>query len=417
MSDKKKVLIVDNELHWLELLAELLINEYEVTTAKNLAEARDALLTSNRPFHVVISEIRLEASDQTNEEGLQLLGDLNQISSSTQAIVITGYPNIRTAKKSWRDLDVFEYMLKFPEDGQGFDYDRFRKVVREAVNQAEKQRPTAFVQQNNKALVVEDDMHWYNYLGAILESEEYEVDRCNNLHELLNLLVTNSYQLIVLNNHFLKQESLLLAEIRENQTDVEILLTARSINITKALEAVQDRRIFSVITLDDSFNEQRFRSIIYRALDPRARKYVLASFKETIQDKQLQAGQSYNLVITMQSKPTTKGASVRLSPRALRFGAILKIMVYAQDMDIHPDKNVYWEIPAHTAPEPIEFSVMPNPKFLGEKSIIFDFEEGRLWRGRLTKEVDVNSKTEELNLRRERQALVPALELEEQSQL
>lgn len=403
---KKNVFIVEDHPNWLELFTELLEDEYNVTTAKSYTEGMEALLTSDSPFHVVISDIRLEDRDPTNEEGLRLLAELDKVSDFTQSVVVTGYPSIRTAKKSLRLLNAFEYILKFPEDGSGFDHKQFRKVVRDAADEAEKQRPDAFVALDNRVLLVEKHPLWLNELASLLEYEKYQVDKCNNLYQLQHLLLTQSYKLIVLNYELTEQDPLLLSKIREHQSDVEILLTGREIDITEAVRMVQNRKIFSVIILNEFFDEQRFRVTSHRALAPKSYQYVLASIKEINQEQPLQVGETYTVMLTMQSKPSSEALSLQLAPRARGQSFRLKVTVYAEDIEIRPDKEVYWEMPASVPPVPLEFSFMAN---VPEKSnIYFNFHEGPIWLGGLTKEVEIISLKKSKKVLRAKASLQPS---------
>lgn len=386
---KKKVLIVDDQANWLDLFTELLEEQFDVTKAMSYSEGMTALLASDSPFHVVISDIRLEDEQRTNEDGLRLLAELDKVSDFTQSVVVTGYPSIRTTKESLRYLDAFEYILKFPEEGQGFDHNQFRKVVRDAADEAEKRRPAPFVPLDNRVLVVEEHPLWLNKLASLLEYEKYQVDRCKNLYQLQHILLTQSYRLIVLNYKFIEQDSLLLTKIREHQSDMEILLTGGEIDITEAVRMIQNRKIFSVMMLNESFDEHRFRVMTHRALAPKSHQYVLASIKQMGPEQPLQVGETYTVMLTMQSKPSSKGLSLQLAPRARRQSLMLKVTVYAQDMEVNTRKEVYWQMPASDAPVPLEFSF--TPKVSGISNIYFYFYEGPIWLGALTKDVEIIS--------------------------
>jgi len=53
----------------------------------------------------------------------------------TNFIIVTGYPTIRTVRKALQQLSAFDYIEKYPE-GSNFDRARFRRVVRNAANEA-----------------------------------------------------------------------------------------------------------------------------------------------------------------------------------------------------------------------------------------------------------------------------------------
>lgn len=128
---KPAVLIVDDQSNWRGTFSDLLKDEYEVACVENYEEGLGALARVP-PFRAAIVDIRLDDKDQANEDGLRLLEQLN--GKGINAIVVTGYPTVRTMKKALHQLWAFDYIEKYPDDGQGFDYLGFRQTVRKAVN-------------------------------------------------------------------------------------------------------------------------------------------------------------------------------------------------------------------------------------------------------------------------------------------
>jgi DNA-binding NtrC family response regulator len=142
--EKRAVLIVDDQDNWRTFLAEILLDEYQVTTAADYNGALKALDYQNPPFHVAVVDIRLDDADVANEQGLNLISVLKARRGLTNSIVLTGYPTVRTVKKALRDLQAFDYFEKVPEDGAGFNLAGFRRSVRRAaddigVRQAQKE--------------------------------------------------------------------------------------------------------------------------------------------------------------------------------------------------------------------------------------------------------------------------------------
>lgn len=125
------VLIVDDQPNWRGLFTDLLENEYEIASVGSYEEALRAV-DRDPPFRVAVVDIRLDDKDQSNEDGLRLIERINQRKLGTKIVIVTGYPTIRTAKKAFRDLNAFDYIEKYPEDGKGFDSKIFRKTVRDA---------------------------------------------------------------------------------------------------------------------------------------------------------------------------------------------------------------------------------------------------------------------------------------------
>ncbi|MEO0249780.1 MAG: response regulator [candidate division WOR-3 bacterium] len=133
MTEKRPaVLIVDDQPNWRNLFADLLADEYEITTVGSYEEGRQAL-KREPPFHVAVVDIRLDDKKQANEDGLRLVAGLDRY---TSPIVVTGYPTVRTVREALQQLGAFAYIEKYPESGEPFDRAGFRRVVRGAANAA-----------------------------------------------------------------------------------------------------------------------------------------------------------------------------------------------------------------------------------------------------------------------------------------
>jgi ActR/RegA family two-component response regulator len=129
-----RVLVVDDQPNWRELLRELLEPEYVVETAASYDEAKGAL--RQRAFHAVVSDQRLVDVDAENIQGILLLDDVKALHDGTQVIIVTGYPTIKAAKAALRRHDAFDYLLKNPEEGGPFDHIGYIDLVRAATEKA-----------------------------------------------------------------------------------------------------------------------------------------------------------------------------------------------------------------------------------------------------------------------------------------
>ena len=136
----KSVLIVDDQVNWRGLLHELLENEFDVTVAENYAEALEIISRRADPFHVVVTDMRLEDKQPGNEDGVKLIEYLHTKGNETKTVLLTGYPTIATARKILKQLEAHDYLEKRPSDGSDFDPANFQKTVREAAAAAEADR-------------------------------------------------------------------------------------------------------------------------------------------------------------------------------------------------------------------------------------------------------------------------------------
>ena len=134
------VLVVDDHANWRNLLTQILERDCEVITVEDYDEARAAVLRQNPPFHVVVTDLRLDDRDMADEGGLALATELKQASVFTKVIVVTGYPTLETQEKAYQDLSVYKYLSKNPGGGRAFDHHALHKLVSEAAADAEAER-------------------------------------------------------------------------------------------------------------------------------------------------------------------------------------------------------------------------------------------------------------------------------------
>jgi len=105
MSEKTKVLIVDDEeIVCLSYLRSLAGAHCSVEVAGSGEEALGAM--AQRRFDLVLLDLRMPGMD-----GMAVLKTIKQTWPETEVVVITGYPNIETAKEAVR-LGAFGYLAK-----------------------------------------------------------------------------------------------------------------------------------------------------------------------------------------------------------------------------------------------------------------------------------------------------------------
>lgn len=132
-----KILIVEDFADWRELLSGLLQREgHHVEAVATLEEAQDAVDTVV-DLDLAILDIRLVEADETNEDGMRLLADIWERQAFTRVIMITGHGTMESQRRAFRDFQAFDFFRK-----EQFDSEEFRQSVREAVEQAARERKT-----------------------------------------------------------------------------------------------------------------------------------------------------------------------------------------------------------------------------------------------------------------------------------
>ena len=130
-----RILIVEDFGDWRELLNGLLQREgHQVTAVATLQEAQACIDAAN-DLDLAILDIRLVETDETNEDGMQLLAEIRERQASTRVIMITGHGTMETQRRAFRDYRAFDFFRK-----EQFDSEEFRQSVREAVDQAARER-------------------------------------------------------------------------------------------------------------------------------------------------------------------------------------------------------------------------------------------------------------------------------------
>jgi two-component system nitrogen regulation response regulator NtrX len=130
-----KILIVEDFADWQELLSGLLQREGHQTHAVDTLQQARAYLDGTKDLDLAILDIRLVETDETNEDGMQLLAQIQGRQDFTKVIMITGHGTMETQRRAFREFQAFDFFRK-----EQFDTEEFRQTVREAVEQAARER-------------------------------------------------------------------------------------------------------------------------------------------------------------------------------------------------------------------------------------------------------------------------------------
>jgi len=391
VENRRTVLVVDDQPNWLDLMVTLLKDEFAVSQSSSYSEALEAILNQNPPFHVVVTDIRLADNEETNEQGLALVEQLNILGAETQTVVITGYPTIETARRALGSLQAFDYLLKVPDPKrEDFNPAEFRRTVQQAAEKAERQRPGAFVRSDWHILVIEPNEAWRQKLVKILLSDGYHVDELQDVMSLDEWLKDQKkpYELIIVNEMFMDREDTLISTVRSLHPECRLVILTEQ-NIGEILRRIQEGAVLSALTIrEDVFDQWVFRETIHRIFAPTAIKYALVSFNEVSEGRPLQVGTPYTLSIRLQDSREVGATAVWLAPPTGKHRRIqIKVFIHATQMKLRPDSEAYWDIPHLGRPQP--FMVEVTPQAAQRAFLVIDLEQDNRWLGRIEKEVDV----------------------------
>jgi DNA-binding NtrC family response regulator len=131
------VVVIEDTPDWRTKLIGYLIEEeeYDIKEADNYESA--SKIIQEQPLDVAIVDIRLVDWDEENEQGMQLLRELDEIAdiNGTQAVVITGYGTKDRMREAFRDHQVVDFIEK-----QYFDPQEFKATVLKAAEKAYRRR-------------------------------------------------------------------------------------------------------------------------------------------------------------------------------------------------------------------------------------------------------------------------------------
>jgi putative two-component system response regulator len=104
MTERSKILVVDDELGPRESLRMILRDDYHVETAATGKQAIELIKSAD--YDLVILDIRMPEMS-----GIELLKVIREITPSTEVIMITAYASIETATEALR-LGAIDYLIK-----------------------------------------------------------------------------------------------------------------------------------------------------------------------------------------------------------------------------------------------------------------------------------------------------------------
>jgi CheY-like chemotaxis protein/glycine cleavage system H lipoate-binding protein len=127
MSERKQILVVDDELSVCKSIASALADDaFDVSTVLSADEALQEL--AKRSFDVVISDLMMPGMS-----GMELLEKIHGTHPDTTVIMITGYPSVRSAVQAVK-LGAFDYLPK------PFTPNELRSLVSRALSAQEAKR-------------------------------------------------------------------------------------------------------------------------------------------------------------------------------------------------------------------------------------------------------------------------------------
>lgn len=127
MGRQGRVLVVDDEERWRDALSSTLQRGgFHVDSAATTVQALEYL--DNTFYHLVVLDIRMEDGDQSNSEGMNLLGQLDEagLAAAMEVIMLSAFGTKDQMRKAFARHKVADFLSK-----DDFDNVEFLKQVRE----------------------------------------------------------------------------------------------------------------------------------------------------------------------------------------------------------------------------------------------------------------------------------------------
>jgi DNA-binding NtrC family response regulator len=377
-SFKPRVLIVDDQVNWQEVLVDLLSPNCEVAVASDFDQAESLLKSEN--FHVLVLDMRLVDQDKTNQDGLRILEKARHRGDyETGVIVVSGYATKEMVARFKDTLQVLDYFRK----GE-IDAIRFQQFVYEAAHQAISLK-SDLSPRRYRVLVVEDDVSWREDLVEILGRDGYQVDSVSCSGDAIQKLDEDIYHLVIVDLNLDSGKSIrlqgkdLLRTISASRFRVEVIVVTGVPSAPIVIEAVGFDNVRGVFH-KSQFNIEAFRKAVDSSFASVARRYVEAWFEDHESDKPLEIGREYTLIVSVRSarsEPFQKRASIPIFLIPTDHLEELEIVLFAEDMEILPSRYQVLDLPPKRVECSISFQVIPQQS--GQKDVNLDLYQEDNW--------------------------------------
>src|SRR5579883_1949928 len=129
MSKQGRILIVDNLSVWCDELVETLRRGgYYADSVSTIADALDRLQASF--YHVLVADIRMKDTDQSNIDGLALLAELEKsgLSEATKVIMLSAFGTLKQMRDAFTNHRVADFLSK-----DDFSQEAFLKSIEQSL--------------------------------------------------------------------------------------------------------------------------------------------------------------------------------------------------------------------------------------------------------------------------------------------
>jgi CheY-like chemotaxis protein len=123
LDDKKRILIVEDNQDWIQLLLNIFENsEFDFSASTQSAMTFDSAmnLLNEDHFDLILTDINLADNDEFDVSGLKLIQSLREHGATTPIIVLSAYITTEMTRELFRDLKVNDVISKAEFDSNSF---------------------------------------------------------------------------------------------------------------------------------------------------------------------------------------------------------------------------------------------------------------------------------------------------------
>lgn len=128
---RPRILFLEDEKDWIDVLTSFLPDDYEIEPALSLSDAMELLNT--RAFDLAIVDISLISGAHEDEKGFHFIEELRTTKTlrDMSIVILTAYSTVERLRRAFRDYGVFDFI-----DKGTLDPEEFRRTVAEAIDEA-----------------------------------------------------------------------------------------------------------------------------------------------------------------------------------------------------------------------------------------------------------------------------------------
>jgi DNA-binding NtrC family response regulator len=251
MSEKAKILFVDDEERIVNLLKIMFRSTYDVFTATNGHQALQ-IVAANQ-IHVVVSDQRMPEM-----LGIDLLAKVRELSPNTMRLLLTGYSDLAAIVGSVNDGEVFRFISK------PWDQEDIKKTLAEAVEIAtttwqtkpgvaasytqEAANAPVAAKRKHELLIIDDNAMDREWIARLFEAD-YQTFAAGSIAEAMSVLDQRNIGVIVSESNVGGEDAGMLLKILKQKYPVitTVMLTGNA-DADEVIKLINQAQIYRFAT-------------------------------------------------------------------------------------------------------------------------------------------------------------------------